>query len=438
EELYSILGSLRKLTREYLEYSRAEKRISIYYPDLYSVLKSSIKNHFEAEREINRLMLLAESEDPGALSLFREVSSRVLDGFIQSLKVMGIEFNGFDFESSSIILRRAHEIVESVAKTGFARVISGGALEVDLNTLASVDDRVKKLFYPDQAGRFIIRRSDGTTLYVTRDIAYSIYKFKDLGANIVYNVIAVEQSREQKQLKAMLYLLGYPEYAENMHHFAYEMVHLKGMRMSGRRGIYYTIDEMIIDAKLKILDKLLEKTQMAKVDMIDVAEKLSIANTRAILLSVEPSKVLVFDPERINEIEYGTMIEYSFVRLLGIIRNLWNLEYLENPGEVHTKVLKTLNEARKVELSIEEKRLVEDLLRFKYTLIEAYREMKPNKIIEYAITISLDFNKFYEMYPIITERDENKKRVRVLITALTLFILSELLDILGFPKLSMM
>lgn len=437
-ELYSTLEYLRKLAGEYLEYSRAEKKLSMYYPDLYNVLKSAIKNHVEAEKEITRLMYLAESEDPSTLSLFREVSSRVLEGFVQSLRVIGVEFNGFDFESSSVVLRRAHEIVDEVAKTSFARVVSGGALEVDLNTLASVDERVKKLFYPDQAGRFIIRRSDGTTLYVTRDIAYSIYKFKDLGASVVYNVIAVEQSREQKQLKAMLYLLGYPEYAENMHHFAYEMVHLKGMRMSGRRGVYYTIDEMVIDAKLKILSKLLEKTPISEIDMVSVAEKLAIANTRAILLSVEPGKVLVFDPEKIDEIEYGTIIEYSFVRSLGIIRNLWGLEFLENPEEVYSRALKTLGEARKVEISIEEKKLVEDLLRFKSTLIEAYREMKPNKILEYAVTISLDFNKFYEKYPIITERDEDKRRARILIAVLSLSILSELLDILGFPKLSMM
>jgi len=45
--------------------------------------------------------------------------------------------------------------------------------------------------------------------------------------------------------------LGYEQEADNLHHFAYEMVHLKGMRMSGRRGVYYTIDEMLVDAKTK-------------------------------------------------------------------------------------------------------------------------------------------------------------------------------------------
>jgi len=108
-----------------------------------------------------------------------------------------------------------------------------------------------KAIPPDRAGRFIVRRSDGTTLYVTRDIAYTLYKFRELGARRVYNVIAIEQTREQKQLKAVLYLLGYEQEADNLHHFAYEMVHLKGMRMSGRRGVYYTIDEMLVDAKTK-------------------------------------------------------------------------------------------------------------------------------------------------------------------------------------------
>ncbi|MEM0031397.1 MAG: arginine--tRNA ligase, partial [Desulfurococcaceae archaeon] len=397
------------------------------------------KDHKEAEVEISKLMSLAEKEDPNTVSLFRRISEDVLEGFKQTLQNINIYFDGFDFESSNEILNEARNVVNELLKTNYVKIVEGGAVEVDLNAASKDHDYIKNLFHPDQAGRFIIRRSDGTTLYITRDIAYTLYKFRKLKAERVYNVIAIEQAREQKQLKAVLYMLGYSKEAENLHHFAYEMVHLKGMRMSGRRGIYYTLDEMLVDNKLLILQKLMEKERTPDVTKLaNIAEKIAVANTRGVLLSVDPGKVLVFDPRKISEMEYGVIVEYAFVRAQGIIRNLWNLEFLDDQSEVLSEALELTKKIYKTDLSIEEKKLVESLARFKNILIESYNEMKPNKILEYAVSLSLDFNKFYEKHPIISERDESKKSLRILITILTLIALSELMDIMGFPKLRKM
>ncbi|MEM0224309.1 MAG: arginine--tRNA ligase [Desulfurococcaceae archaeon] len=437
--LLKTLENLKNKVKEYSEYVKAERRLALYYPDIYNALRSGIKDHKEAEVEISKLMSLAEKEDPNTVSLFRRISEDVLEGFKQTLQNINIYFDGFDFESSNEILNEAHNVVNELLKTNYVKIVEGGAVEVDLNAASKDHDYIKNLFRPDQAGRFIIRRSDGTTLYITRDIAYTLYKFRKLKAERVYNVIAIEQAREQKQLKAVLYMLGYSKEAENLHHFAYEMVHLKGMRMSGRRGIYYTLDEMLVDNKLLILQKLMEKERTPDVTKLaNIAEKIAVANTRGVLLSVDPGKVLVFDPRKISEMEYGVIVEYAFVRAQGIIRNLWNLEFLDDQSEVLSEALELTKKIYKTDLSIEEKKLVESLARFKNILIESYNEMKPNKILEYAVSLSLDFNKFYEKHPIISERDESKKSLRILITILTLIALSELMDIMGFPKLRKM
>lgn len=437
--LLKTLENLKNKVKEYSEYVKAERRLALYYPDIYNALRSGIKDHKEAEVEISKLMSLAEKEDPNTVSLFRRISEDVLEGFKQTLQNINIYFDGFDFESSNEILNEAHNVVNELLKTNYVKIVEGGAVEVDLNAASKDHDYIKNLFHPDQAGRFIIRRSDGTTLYITRDIAYTLYKFRKLKAERVYNVIAIEQAREQKQLKAVLYMLGYSKEAENLHHFAYEMVHLKGMRMSGRRGIYYTLDEMLVDNKLLILQKLMEKERTPDVTKLaNIAEKIAVANTRGVLLSVDPGKVLVFDPRKISEMEYGVIVEYAFVRAQGIIRNLWNLEFLDDQSEVLSEALELTKKIYKTDLSIEEKKLVESLARFKNILIESYNEMKPNKILEYAVSLSLDFNKFYEKHPIISERDESKKSLRILITILTLIALSELMDIMGFPKLRKM
>jgi len=217
------------------------------------------------------------------------------------------------------------------------------------------------------------------------------------------------------------------------------MVHLKGMRMSGRRGVYYTIDEMLVDAKTNILKKLFEKQSSVKLeDSVEIAEKLAVSNVRAILVSVDPSKVLVFNPEKIGEVEYGTIIQYAFVRAQGVVRNLWGLEFLDNPRQVVEKALGLTSRIVGTELTIEEKKLVEDIFKYPSILRQAYSEMSPNKILEYALNLALDFNKFYEKYPVVSEKDENKRYTRAAITVMTLILLSELMDILGFPKLRKM
>jgi arginyl-tRNA synthetase len=88
----------------------------------------------------------------------------------------------------------------------------------------------------------------------------------------------------------------------------------------------------------------------------------------------------------------------------------------------------------RVELSIEEKKLIDDLLKYPLVLRSAFVEKASNKVLEYAVDLSLDFNKFYEKHSVVFERDEGKKRVRALITVLVLLVISEPLDILGFPK----
>jgi len=95
-------------------------------------------------------------------------------------------------------------------------------------------------------------RTDGTTLYTTRDIAYTLWKFER--AEKCINVIGMEQSLAQMRLKIALYALGYAKQAENLTHFAYNLVTLSGYKMSSRRGRYITLD--------KVMDRLLAEHMM--------------------------------------------------------------------------------------------------------------------------------------------------------------------------------
>jgi arginyl-tRNA synthetase len=438
---------LADLMNKFMEYSSSEDKLGSQYPEIYRVLASKITDPGLAENIIRDYMRRFEKGDQEIAKLFHEVSSLNLEGFKETLGRLGIFFDSFDWESNARIRELARMVVEGIEKTPYAR-IEEGALLVDLDKAASDHMFIRELFGRDQPGKFIIRRSDGTTLYTTRDVAYSIYKFRDLGADITYNVIATEQTREQRQVKAVLYLLGYRREAENLIHFVYEMVNLKGVRMSSRRGEYYTLDELVEDYK-KVMAKNYVLNQIRKynvleppetIDLVrldDVFEKLAIASSRALLLSIDPLKVLSFDPRRLEEYSIGSWIMYTFVRLQGIIRKWLGIEPLDNLDKVIEESRKLLGEISGSQLILSpiEKDLLENIMSFEETIIKSYKELKPNKILEYTNNLSMNINKLYESLPVLGEKDPTKRRQRILLIITTLILMKDLLSIMGFPIL---
>ncbi|MEM1642089.1 MAG: DALR anticodon-binding domain-containing protein, partial [Desulfurococcaceae archaeon] len=146
--------------------------------------------------------------------------------------------------------------------------------------------------------------------------------------------------------------------------------------------------------------------------------------------------------EKIETTDYASILEYALVRAQSILRNLWNIEPLDNVDLITTELRKAteslIEQRTSLSFTTEEKTLLEHLLGYEYILLEAYRDLKPNKILEYAVELSLSFNKFYEKYPVIKEPDTAKRLARIVLTVLTLLTLSELMDILGMPKLRRM
>lgn len=434
------LDQLKKLNEqlsELKEFHEALARMAAQFPEIHRCLRNKISSYQDFEKEVSDIMLKAESGDPATRELLRQVSSLMIGGFEETLSNINVFFDGFDYESSDEILELANDVVNKMLKTPYVRIVDG-AVEVDLNKAAEDIGYVRDLFHPDEAGRFIIRRSNGTTLYVTRDIAYTIYKFDKLGAEKVYNVIAVEQSRAQKQLKAVLYILGFKEHAMNLVHFSYEMVHLKHMRMSGRRGIYYTMDELLVDMVRAISAKYSADKKMDALSP-EVAYKLAVNNLRSLLLSVEPSKVLVVDPSLIKEFDHGVSVTYAYVRAQGVIKRLLGVEHQIEKDKATRYLLEladTLNRCERIELSVEEKMLAEYVYGLSKTLVEAYEEMKPNKILEYAILLTGIFNKWYEKYPVVGEKDPLKKAIRSALVIMVFLVLDTLFDVLGFHKVA--
>ncbi|ABN70672.1 DALR anticodon binding domain protein [Staphylothermus marinus F1] len=448
DELKKYEKKYKDLLMEQNEYSDSENKFAETYPELYVALKKNITDPDKAEEEIRKYMKKYEEGDEEVGVLFREVSEQTLKGFRETLSRLGIVFDSYDWESSHIIRELAWNVIRESEKLPYSSR-EEGALIIDLDKAAEEHLFIKKLFGKDQPGKLVVQRSDGTSLYTTRDIAYSIYKFKYLGASKVYNVIAVEQTREQKQVKATLYLLGYRDEAEKLVHFTYEMVNLKGMRMSGRRGQYYSLDELLEDY-VKAIAKSYVESQIKRIGGLEssipinldelkkVFEKLAVADSRALLLSIDPSKVLTFDHRRLEEYNMGSWILYTFVRLQGILRKWLGVEPLTNIDKLLVEANKLYNtlKNKEIDLNLLERNILENLLEYPSILYKSYSELKPNKLLEYTSNLCMNINKLYETVPVLGEKDQYKRSFRILLVIVTTLILKDLVEIMGFPTIT--
>ncbi|MCX8170636.1 MAG: arginine--tRNA ligase, partial [Candidatus Bathyarchaeota archaeon] len=170
------------------------------FPDIFNSLLEAFEKAVDPESEINFLVKSYENKDGDAEKLIREVSALCLEGFKQTLDRVDVTFDLWDWESNFIWSGDVSRHLNALKRTAYV-FYKGEVLEFDAERVAR-DFRLKErlgLKESYEIPSLTLGRSDGTTLYTTRDIAYSLWKLKM--ADRVINVIGIEQRLAQIQLK---------------------------------------------------------------------------------------------------------------------------------------------------------------------------------------------------------------------------------------------
>ena len=232
---------LVKANKEIDEWMSIAAELKDKYPVLFEALMAKIGEDENPEEEINRLNRAYEDGEPKAKQLIREVSDLCLEGFRETMRRVGVTMIRGIGRATLCGARRSARCLSRLKASPFV-YNEEGVVKFDAEKVVKVLNLKAKLGLSEdnEVPPLTLGRADGTTLYTTRDIAYTLWKFKH--AQKVINVIGMEQSLAQLQLKIALYALGYGEYAENFVHFAYNLVTLPGYKMSSRRGHYITFD----------------------------------------------------------------------------------------------------------------------------------------------------------------------------------------------------
>ncbi len=400
------ISSIAAKLREYME-----RR-----PQLVDRILREVKGRWrEVEEEIRRLNRAYERREDWAVRIVRDMVERGLEGFRETLGMLGIEFDSWDWESEITVWSGAvDDVIRRLRETGLVEYREG-ALVFRADRLAEDPEVRRRTAIPEgfQVTPMTLVRSDGTTLYTTRDIAYSIWKLSR--ADKAINVIAIQQSLAQAQLRLALYALGYRDIGYRLIHYAYELVNLPGRKMSGRRGEYVAADDIIGEAVARARAEI----ERRGIGHPEDAVKIGVGALKFFFLNVSPQKPIVFRWERVLDFEQnsGPFVQYAYVRARSIMRKASEKGY--EP--------RILPEA----LGEEEKKLVLLLGEYPARVVAAADQLRPDLVTTYLNQLAMEFNRFYEKYPVLRAPTTEKRAVRLALVDSIATVLRNGLGLLG-------
>jgi arginyl-tRNA synthetase len=408
---------LSGINSELSQYVAAAHDLRERNPAIFDALTERIEATADPEAEIVRLNTEYEEEQPGTKEDVRSLVGHCLRGFEQTLGEIGIHFDKWDFESDLVWRKAADEVLDGLKATPYTSY-DRGAIVLDCDRVAE-DLELKERWglNPDhEIPHLVLVRSDGTTLYTLRDVAYSIWKFGRVDQ--VVNVIGFEQTLAQLQLRVALAALGKMNIADRQTHFAYEFVRLPDMRMSGRLGRYVTLVDVLSRAVTLAHDEVNKRSpDLPEAQRREIARVVGHGAVKYALLSVDPMKVVLFEWDKALNFETNSapFIQYSHARACNIIKRAY-----EHPEADYAM----LGDARERELLMMVAQLPE-------VFENAVKELKPADISSYANNLADRFNSFYAALPVLKADSAGLVGARLMLVDGVRITLRNALSLLG-------
>jgi len=356
--------------------------------------EKSQREAYEAERR--EMLRKWDAGDPEVRELWRVTRQWSLEELDEILKVLDIKMDVFFFESD--VEELAKQIVEELVARGIAddERPQGGAV------LVRIDEKLglKKEKYHTN----VILRSDGTTLYLTKDLALAKVKFEKYHVDRSIYVVDVRQSLHLQQAFKILELWGFKQ-AEKCFHLGYGFVSLPEGAMSARRGRVILFKDVVDEAERRALAAMGERTpEMPEDERRKVARQIGLGALKYAMLSVDNNKDIIFDIDTALSFEghTGPYIQNAYVRANSILKKAGYF-----PAQASFDYELTSNEVELVNL----------ISRFPDMVEQATREYRPLVIANYAYDLANAFHSFYHAVPVIQAEMEAIRDARLRLVA---------------------
>ena len=364
---------------------------------LYVRINAEIENDPELDEEGRLWFKKLEDGDPEATELWQWFRDESLVEFNRIYKLLGVEFDSLNGEA--FYNDKMDEAVQILEEKGLLKESKGASI-VELDDVNLPPAMIKK--------------SDGATLYITRDIATAIYRARTY--NFVKNIYVVgqEQSNHFRQLKAVLKKMGF-DWSDDMIHVDFGLVTKNRQKLSTRKGniilLEPTLQEAISRAKAQIEEKNPELENKE-----EVAHAVGVGAVKFYDLKTDRRNGYDFDLEAMVsfEGETGPYVQYAYARIQSILRKA---NFTPSADATYS-----LSDPESWEII----KLLQDFSRVVKRAAENY---DPSLIAKYAINLAQAFNKYYAHTRILDESPERESRLALSYS--TAVVLKEALRLLG-------
>lgn len=278
----------------------------------------------------------------------------------------------------------------------------------------------------------ILEKSDGTSIYATRDVAAAVYRHETLGFDRMSYVVGKEQKLHFEQVFGVLRAMGCA-WEQSCEHIATGLYRFKDAKMSTRKGNFITLEEVNELCMAKSLALMNERNgkqedpelRLSPEEIKTIAEQVAVGALVFADLSTDPTRDLEFDVDRVIsfEGETGPYLQYAHTRCLSILKKA-------GPGAGIPEV--PLLEGKIT--APEEILLIRTLGRFAEALDRTLDQRKPSQLTTYLIDLTRDFGQFYRECKVMNPDDPELTRARLALVEATRNVLGLGLDLLGIPK----
>jgi arginyl-tRNA synthetase len=376
----------------------------------YPAVSAYLKERPEAAAEVAELVRRLESGT--SPPEHHALAQSILDGMLASLARLGIRFDEFVWESTFVKDGSVDAVLKRLRAAPHAVQEENGAWAIDASTY--------KL--PKDSARVIVQRGDGTSLYVTRDVAYHLAKFGRFPD--VIDVLGQDHQLHARTLAALLAEIGETRRPEFL---IYQDITVpEGGRMSTRGGSAVWLDQLLEEALERARKEVHDRREdLSEPDVQAISEAVATGAIRYHIARVAPEKPVVFRWEDALSFEgrSGPFVQYSYARASSVLRK----------GEVDSGPFPY--EASRLQ-GIEELALVRVLASLPRVVGQAARTSHVHSMAGYAHDVADQFNRFYHAVPVLHSGDDRPSRLALVAAARQ--TLGNALDLLGITRLETM
>lgn len=369
--------------------------------ELYFQVNQELKNNPDLKGGVDELLRVYErGDDPLLGFFFKEAVNACLEGMDPTLQRLHVHHKRFVWESKFVRNGSVDEIITKLKKDGHTQ-------ENEILCLNLEDYGIEK--------ELVLMRSDGTSLYSTRDLAYHLEKSNE--SDVVIDILGSDHKLAIQQISIVLGFLD----GKSPEVIFYEFITLPEGSMSTRRGVFISVDDLLEESTERAMGEIKKRRDdLSNDEAREIAEKIGVGAVRFYIARLSPEKHIVFKWDEALSFERGcASIQYAHARACKILQK----------AEFDSSTVDSKGILGKYDLESPERELVKVISQFTWVVEESARSRKVHLVSQYCLDLASAFNKFYKSMPVIGSEEEEFRLALVDKSRITLRNSLELLGI---------